>query len=107
MGAHSPFDIILTPEEHQVLEQKARAYRRAPYAEVVRAKIVLLAADGLSNAEIARRLDTSPQVVHRWRKRFYEKRMVGLEDEPRTGRPASFSPSGQGGGQGPRLLPPR
>jgi transposase len=60
---------------------------------VVRAKIVLLAADGLANVEIAARLDTSPQVVHRWRKPFFEHRLKGLGDAPRSGRPRVFSPS--------------
>jgi transposase len=60
---------------------------------VVRAKIVLAAAGGLSNVEIAARLDTSAQVVHRWRKRFFVERLAGLEDRPRSGRPRVFSAS--------------
>ena len=71
----------------------------APYAQVVRAKIVLLAAEGMANVEIAARLDTSPQVVHRWRKRFGERRLKGLEDAPRSGRPRVFSPLGERGDQ--------
>ena len=63
--------------------------------QVVRAKIVLLAAEGMANVEIAARLDTSPQVVHRWRKRFFEQRLKGLEDAPRSGRPRVFSPLGE------------
>jgi transposase len=43
--------------------------------EVVRARIVLMAADGLRNDEIAARLDTPRQVVSKWRKRFYEQRL--------------------------------
>ena len=78
-GSASPFVIVLTAEEHRELESRVRAYT-APYAQVVRAKIVLLAAEGMANVEIAARLDTSPQVVHRWRKRFWERRLKGLED---------------------------
>lgn len=91
-GSASPFVIVLTAEEHRELESRVRAYT-APYAQVVRAKIVLLAAEGMANVEIAARLDTSPQVVHRWRKRFGERRLKGLEDAPRSGRPRVFPPS--------------
>ncbi len=86
MGTRSPYRITLTSEQRQLLKEKARAYT-ASYGEVMRAKIVLLAAEHVTNVEIASRLDTSPQVVHRWRKRFYEQGMVGLRDEPRSGRP--------------------
>ena len=98
-GAVSPFVIVLTAKERQELEGRARCYT-ASYAQVVRAKIVLMAADGLANVEIAARLDTSAQVVHRWRKRFFEQRLEGLEDRPRSGRPRVFSPLGERRGQG-------
>ena len=62
-GSVSPFEIALTAEERRELKSRARSYT-APYAVVVRAKIVLMAAEGLANVEIAARLDTSPQVVH-------------------------------------------
>jgi len=55
--------------------------------------MVLLAAEGLSNNEIATRLDTSPQVVHRWRKRFCQQGLAGLADNRRSGRPVTFGPS--------------
>jgi transposase len=58
----------------------------------VRAKIVLYAAEGLGNDEIAARLDTPRQVVSKWRKRFYDERLPGLIDLPRGGRPPSFPP---------------
>ena len=76
-GGVSPFEIVLSAEERRELERRARCYS-APYAVVVRARIVLLAADGLANVEIAARCDTSVQVVHRWRKRFFEQRLKGL-----------------------------
>jgi transposase len=59
---------------------------------VVRARIVLLAAEGTSNKQIAERLDTSPQTVSKWRKRFYQEGLGGLEDRPRSGRPPVFPP---------------
>ena len=59
---------------------------------MVRAKAILLAADGLQNKEIGERLETPRQIVSKWRKRFFEKRILGLEDEPRQGRPPVFPP---------------
>lgn len=91
-GSVSPFEIVLTAVEHRELQHRARSYT-ASYAWVVRAKVVLMAAQGMANVEIATRCDTSPQVVHRWRKRFFEQRLKGLEDAPRSGRPGSFPPS--------------
>ena len=93
-GSVSPFEIVLTVDERRELEKRAAAYTD-PYWRVVRAKIVLLAAEGMANVEIAARLDTSPQVVHRWRKRFFEQRLKGLEDRQRAGRPRVFSPLGE------------
>jgi transposase-like protein len=91
MPSANPFRIELSTEERGELERRSRTYTD-PYFRVVRAKIVLMAADGVENKEIAARLDTVPQVVHRWRKRFFEQRLDGLDDEPRTGRPPVFSP---------------
>ena len=60
---------------------------------MVRAKIVLLAAEGSTNVEIAARLDTSPQVVWRWRKRFVENRLAGWRIASAQVDPGSFLPS--------------
>lgn len=102
MPSTSPFPIELTAEERAELTRRAVAYTD-PYYRVVRAKIALMAADGLANREIAVRLDTSRQVVHRWRKRFFERRLDGLDDEPRSGRPPVFSPQRGRRGQGAGL----
>lgn len=91
MPRHSPFLINLTREERKVLEARARKYT-LPYREVVRAKIVLMAAEGLQNDEIAARLNTRREIVWKWRKRFYEQRLPGLDEQSRRGRPAVFSP---------------
>jgi transposase-like protein len=92
-GCVSPFEIVLTAEERRELEGRARAYT-ASYAQVVRAKIVLFAAEGMANVDIAFRLDTSPQVVHRWRKRFFEQRLKGLAGSvPGPARPNSNAPT--------------
>jgi hypothetical protein len=90
MPRKSPFSIVLSKEERVVLEVQARQYT-SPYCDVIRAKIVLLAAQGLSNDIIAARLDTPRQIVSKWRKRFALARLPGLESQPRGGRPALFS----------------
>lgn len=87
----SPYSIVLTDDERRDLEAMARCYT-SPYCEVVRARIVLYAADGKGNDEIAARLDTPRQVVSKWRKRFFVQRLPGLADLPRGGRPPDFSP---------------
>ena len=76
MPRTSPYRLILTDAERTELEARARRYT-SPYSEVVRAKIVLYAAEGLGNDEIAARLDTPRQVVSKWRKRFHERRRPG------------------------------
>src|SRR6202023_1484390 len=91
MPKQSPYCIVLTSAERSRLEAQARKYT-SPYRDVIRAKIVLLAALGLSNDVIAARLDTPRQIVSKWRKRFALARMPGLEAQPRGGRKARFSP---------------
>ena len=54
--------------------------------------MILLAAEGLANDEIAQRLDSRREVVCLWRKRFFEKRLPGLEEGQRSGRPRAFPP---------------
>ena len=91
MPRHSPFRIDLTREERRALETRIRKYT-SPYRDVIRAKLVLLAAEGLPNHFIAARLDSPRQIISKWRKRFFDQRLAGLEEEPRGGRPARFSP---------------
>lgn len=91
MPRASPFPIELSEEQRQVLETVARSYTM-PYIEVVRAKIVLYAAQGLDNQQIADRLDTTRPIVSKWRKRFFEKGIDGLKERHRSGRPPEFSP---------------
>jgi hypothetical protein len=93
MPRHSPYRIELSDEERHVLESLARSYT-LPYWQVVRAQMVLLAAEGLRNDQIAERLRCRREVVSQWRKRFFEQRLAGLEDRPRRGRPPVFPPSG-------------
>lgn len=97
MPRKSPFAISLTDSERARLEAIARRYT-SPYRDVIRAKVILLAAEGWSNDQIARRLDMPRQIVSKWRKRFFAEGMAGLQDRPRGGRPPAFPPSRGGGG---------
>ena len=98
----SPYVIELSAVDRAALKQRARAYT-APHHQVMRAKIVLLAAAGVENTVIADRLDVGVQLVSKWRKRFFEEGLDGLKDRQRTGRPRAFSPCGGGDGQGAGL----
>ena len=91
MPQTSPFAIELRPDERRELEARAAKYT-LPYFQVIRARMILHAADGLSNDQIAQRLDTRREVVSLWRKRFFEERLAGLEERARPGRPRSFPP---------------
>jgi transposase len=85
-------EIELTDEQRAHLEKTVRK-QTATQREVTRARIVLLAAEGVSNHEIARRLGCARYTVWTWRGRFFEEGLDGLADRPRPGRPRSFSPS--------------
>jgi transposase len=54
--------------------------------------MILYAAEGLANDQIAARLDTRREVVSFWRKRFFTDRLAGLEEHARPGRPRTFPP---------------
>jgi transposase-like protein len=91
MPRKSPYVIDLTKGERAELVSRSKDYT-SPYCDVVRAKIVLMASQGLGNDRIAARLDMPRQIVSKWRRRFYAQRVSGLEEQPRGGRPARFSP---------------
>ncbi len=91
----SPHFIILSPRERNILEERARKYT-SPYFEVLRAKMILLAADGLRNDAIAGALSVGRDVVSLWRKRFYFLGLPGLEGRPRSGRPRASHPLRRG-----------
>jgi transposase len=80
----------LTVEERAVLCRFARR-RRAGAGLMMRAKIVLKCATGIDNQDVAEELGVSQDMVGKWRKRFVEKRLDGLLDAPRVGRPRSVT----------------
>ena len=90
MPRKSPFILLLDCNEKQYLEAITRKYT-SPYRDVMRAKVVL-AAQGLSNKEIGEKLDLPRQIVSKWRKRFFDQRLAGLQERSRRGRPHFFSP---------------
>ena len=78
--------IALTDDERRALQKWSRG-RTTPARVVLRAKIVLLAAQGVRNKDIGARLGTDQQTVTRWRNRFAQKRLPGIsKDAPRGGR---------------------
>jgi hypothetical protein len=102
MPRESPYAIVLSSDEAEELHKRAAKYT-LPYFQVVRAKMILLAAEGRSNAAIAQCLHTRREVVSLWRQRFYDQRLAGLEERPRPGRPRGFSPRRGRPGQGAGL----
>ena len=78
--------VVLTEEDERTLRQWARG-RSMPARQVERARVVLLAAAGKQDLEIAAEVGISNQKAARWRKRFLEMGLTGLEkDAPRPGR---------------------
>jgi len=109
--------ISVTPEEEQTLRQWTRA-GTVEHRLVERAKVILLASQGKANLEIARQLKTRPARVSKWRQRFAKRRLDGLWDAARKGRPATYDqatekrvltlldqppPEGYGKWSGPRV----
>ena len=81
--------ISLTDEDRSVLENLARS-RRASVRDAVRARIVLLAADGHSNKAIAGEVGAREAVVGRWRSRFSRDGMDGLHEQVGRGRKPTY-----------------
>jgi transposase len=85
----SPFEVHLSIADRTVLEERASS-RSAPHAQVVRARIVLLAGEGMRNVDIAKRVGVCVDVASKWRKRFCQQGPAGLKDRPRSGRPRIY-----------------
>ncbi len=77
----------LSQAERDQLERWVRR-RKSAQDLALRSKIVLECASGASNSEVSRRIGVSLPTVRKWRSRFLDRRLDGLVDEPRPGRPA-------------------
>jgi transposase len=82
--------VTLTAAERTILKKRVRG-GKTPYRDRLRAQIVLAAACGRENARIARDLGVAVDTVRKWRGRFAARRLDGLKDLPRPGRPRLIS----------------
>jgi transposase len=82
--------IALTETQSEELQRNCRA-TSSSRADVLRARIVLLAAKGWPNDEIAQELNTNKMTVCKWRRRFAQNGIAGLQDGTRSGRPGSLT----------------
>jgi hypothetical protein len=91
----SPICIKLGREEKAVLETLSRSLT-SPHRDVVRAKTILLLAEDYTVSDVARQVGRQRRIVRKWACRFMDKRLKGLMDAPRSGRPPRFSPRSGG-----------
>lgn len=82
--------IVLNGEEKKALEGIANS-RTAPYRKVQRARLILMAEEGVTNTAIAQEVGLQRSMVIKWRQRFIDERLAGLEDRPRPGRPRQYT----------------
>src|SRR5262249_15923338 len=90
MPVHSPYQIVLSGQEEAVLTAGGGSVR-GQYRDRLRARIVLAAASGTTNAGIAGELGVHVDTARRWRRRFAAARLAGLTDARRSGRPRVFT----------------
>ena len=81
--------VTLNPQQQDQLEGVAHS-TTMPHGVVLRARMILACAEGLTNAAVARRVGASPQAVGKWRRRFLDAGIEGLHDELRPGRPRTY-----------------
>ena len=81
--------LVLSDEQRHQLQGVARS-TSLPHGLVLRARMILASAEGLTNRAVAERVGASPQAVGKWRRRFLELGVQGLHDELRPGRPRSY-----------------
>ena len=86
--------IVLTAEEQGFLQAVVRRSTSAA-RDVFRAGVILRAAAGASNEQIAAAMQTRPATASKWRGRFLRQRLEGLQDAPRSGKPATYDRSSE------------
>ncbi|HEY7008564.1 MAG TPA: IS630 family transposase [Jatrophihabitantaceae bacterium] len=90
MSIMTSYRVVLTVAQRRLLIARARR-ASGEHRDVLRARIVLAAARGVSNAAIARDLGVGVDTVRKWRRRFSADGLNGLRDLPRSGRPRTFA----------------
>ena len=83
-------ELEVSEDERATLERWARRHTTAQ-ALAMRCRIVLACAEGGHNGEVAERLGLNIETVRKWRNRFIDRRLDGLHDEPRPGKPRTIS----------------
>src|SRR5256885_3537861 len=89
-GGRPKAELILTEEERLALQRWARR-PKSPHSLAQRCRIVLGCAEGLDHTEVAAREEVHPATVSKWRRRFIERRLDGMVDEPRPGAPRKIT----------------
>jgi len=89
-GGRPKEPLVLADEEREQLERWARRPKTSQRL-AVRSRIVLACAEGEDNTDVAETLAVSKATVGKWRKRFLDKRLDGLVDEPRPGAPRTIA----------------
>jgi len=92
--AAKKYHVALTVPEHQELEQMLRRGNHSA-RKLIRARILLKAAEGLSDEEIAEEVETSVPTVERTRRRFVAAHLGALSERPRPGKPPVLQEKGQ------------
>jgi len=86
----SPDQLVLCDGQRRLLLAQARR-ASGQHRDVLRARIVLAAAEGATNAAIAQNLGVTDDTVRKWRRRFSQHGLDRLRDRPRTRRPRRFA----------------
>ena len=85
--------VVLSAKQRETLESRSRA-RSSAARSVERARIILLAASGMQDKQIADKLRIMPEKAARWRNRFLDGGLAALDkDAPRPGRPSTITPA--------------